>query len=40
MQVLLEALGEEFFSSVKQAPNKNKTVGQLSLYAKEFFRSS
>jgi hypothetical protein len=38
MQVLLEAPGEEFFSSAKQTRNKNKTVGQLFPYAKEFFR--
>jgi hypothetical protein len=38
MQVLLEALGEEFFSSAKQTRNKNKTTKQLSPYAKEFFR--
>jgi hypothetical protein len=38
MQVLLEAPGEEFFSSTKQTCNKNKTIEQLSPYAKEFFR--
>ena len=38
MQVLLEALREEFFSSPKQTRNKNKTVRQLSPYAKEFFQ--
>jgi hypothetical protein len=38
IQVLLEALGEEFFSSAKQKCNKNKTMEQLSPYAKEFFQ--
>jgi hypothetical protein len=38
MQVLLKAPGEEFFSSAKQTRNKNKTIKQLSPYAKEFFR--
>jgi hypothetical protein len=37
MQVLLEAPGEEFFSSVKQSRNKNRSAEQLSSYAKEFF---
>jgi hypothetical protein len=37
MQVLVEASGEEFFFSVKQTQNKNKTTKQLSPYTKEFF---
>jgi hypothetical protein len=38
MQVLLETPREEFFSSAQQTQNKNKTVGQLSPYAKEFIQ--
>jgi hypothetical protein len=37
MQIFLEALGEEF-SSTKQTQNKNRTIEQLSPYAKEFLR--
>jgi hypothetical protein len=34
MQVLLEALGEEFFSGAKQTRNKNQKIEELSPYAK------
>jgi hypothetical protein len=37
MQVLLEALGEEFFSGAKQMCNKNRAIEELSPYAKQFF---
>jgi hypothetical protein len=36
MQVLLEAPGEEFFSSVKQTYNKNWRIEELSPYDKQF----
>jgi hypothetical protein len=38
MQVLLEALGEEFFSRAKQMRNKNRAIEELSPYAKQFFK--
>ena len=34
MQVLLEAPSEDFFSTMKQMPNKNWRIEELSLYAK------
>lgn len=37
MQLLLEALGEEFFSYAKQTRNKNRSIDGLSPYAKRFF---
>jgi hypothetical protein len=37
MQVLLEALGDKFFSGTKQTQNKNWSIEDLSPYAKEFF---
>jgi hypothetical protein len=38
MQVLLEALGVEFFSGAKQTRNKNRAIKELSPYAKQFFK--
>ena len=38
MQVLLEAPGEDFFSSTKQTRNKNQKIEELSPYAKQFFK--
>ena len=38
MQVLLEALGEDFFSNAKQTWNKNRKIEKLSPYAKQFFK--
>ena len=38
MRVLLEALGEEYFVAAKLVSNKNKTIKELSKYAKEFFK--
>jgi hypothetical protein len=39
MRVLLEAPGEEFFSSRKQKKSWNKPIEELSPYAKEFFKT-
>ena len=39
MPVLLEALGEEYFAAAKQVASKNKTIDDLSLYAKAFFKT-
>ena len=38
MQVLLEAPGEDFFSSANQMRNKNQKIEELSPYAKQFFK--
>jgi hypothetical protein len=38
MQVLLEALSEEFFIGAKQTCNKNWKIEELSPYAKQFFK--
>ena len=38
MHVLLEAPREKFFVIAKLVSNKNKTIEQLSPYAKEFLR--
>ena len=39
MRVLLEAPGEEFFAAAKQVASKNKSIEELSSYAKEFFKA-
>ena len=39
MRVLLEAPGEEFFAATKQVASKNKSIEELSPYAKEFFKA-
>ena len=39
MRVLLEAPGEEFFATAKQIASKNKSIEELSPYAKEFFKA-
>ena len=39
MRVLLNALGEEFFAVAKQVASKNKSIDELSPYAKEFFKA-
>ena len=36
---MLEALGEEFFTAAKQVASKNKSIEELSPYAKEFFKA-
>lgn len=38
VRVLLEALGEDFFSPAKLTRNKHKSYEELSPYAEEFFR--
>jgi hypothetical protein len=37
IQVFLKAPSKKFFSSLKQTRNKNRSIEQLSPYAKEFF---
>ena len=39
MGVLLEAPEEKFFATAKQVVSKNKSIEELSLYAKEFFKA-
>ena len=39
MRVLLDALGDEFFAAAKQIASKNKSIDELSPYAKEFFKA-
>ena len=39
MQVLLDAPGDEFFAAAKQVASKNKSIDELSPYAKEFFKA-
>ena len=39
MRILLEALREEFFAAAKQVASKNKSIEELSPYAKEFFKA-
>ena len=39
MRVLLEAPWEEFFTIAKQVASKNKSIDELSPYAKEFFKA-
>ena len=39
MRVLLDAPGEEFFAAAKQVASKNKSIDELSPYAKEFFKA-
>ena len=39
MRVLLEAPGEEYFAAAKQMANKNKSIKDLSSYAKVFFKA-
>ena len=39
MRVLLEAPGEEYFAIAKQVASKNKTIDDLSSYAKAFFKA-
>ena len=39
MRVLLEAPGEEYFAAAKQVESKNKTIDDLSPYAKAFFKA-
>ena len=40
MRVLLDAPGDEFFAAAKQVASKNKSIDELSSYAKEFSRPS
>ena len=39
MRVLLDVPGEEFFAAAKQVASKNKSIDELSPYAKEFFKA-
>ena len=39
MRVLLEAPGKEFFAVAKQIASKNRSIEELSPYAKEFFKA-
>ena len=39
MRVLLEAPGEEYFAAAKPVASKNKTINDLSPYAKAFFKA-
>ena len=39
MRVLLDAPGDEFFAAAKQVASKNKSIDELSPYAKEFFKA-
>ena len=39
MRVLLEAPGEEYFAAAKQVASKNKSIEDLSPYAKAFFKA-
>ena len=39
MRVLFEAPEEEFFAAAKQVASKNKSIDELSPYAKEFFKA-
>jgi hypothetical protein len=38
MNVLLETPGDEFYGPAKQTKNRNKSIEELSPYAKEFFK--
>ena len=39
MRVLLEAPGEDYFVAAKAVSNKNKSIEELSPYAKQFFKA-
>ena len=39
IRVLLDAPGDEFFAAAKQVASKNKSIDELSPYAKEFFKA-
>ena len=39
MRNLLDAPGDEFFAAAKQVASKNKSIDELSPYAKEFFKA-
>ena len=39
MRVLLEAPGEDYFVVAKAVSNKNKSIEELSPYAKQFFKA-
>ena len=39
MRVLLEAHGEDYFVATKAVSNKNKSIEELSPYAKQFFKA-
>ena len=39
MRLFLEAPGEEYFVAAKQVASKNKSIKDLSPYAKAFFKA-